>query len=182
MFHSLIIASTEAAGEAASPGLLEALGIDGKLLLEQGLAFLILVAVLAKFVYPALIKAVDARREQIEAGQKEAKEAAEALERAEAKADELLANARKEADDITERSHKETEAMVAAAEEKAKSRADQIVQDARTQLEADVAKARAALKKDTIELVALATEKVVREKLDDRKDAALIKDALGEKS
>lgn len=182
MFHSLIIASTEVAGEATSPGLLEALGIDGKLLLEQGLAFLILVAVLAKFVYPALIKAVDARREQIEAGQKEAKEAAEALERAEAKADELLANARKDADDIIERSRKETEAMVAGAEEKAKIRADQIVQDARTQLEADVAKARAALKKDTVELVALATEKVVREKLDDHKDAVLIKDALGEKS
>jgi F-type H+-transporting ATPase subunit b len=183
MLHSLIIANTETAHEtAASPGLLEALGIDGKLLIEQAIAFLILVAVLAKFVYPALIKAVEARREQIEAGQKEAKEASEALERAEAKVDEMLASARKEADDIIARSHKEAGVMVSEAEEKAKTRADQIVKDARAQLETDVAKARQALKKDTVELVALATEKVVGSKLDDKKDASLIKEALGEKA
>lgn len=179
MLQNLIIASTETAHEAAaSPGLLQALGIDGKLLIEQGLAFLILVAVLGKFVYPALIKAVDARRDQIEAGMKEAKEAAEALSKAEAKVSEMLADARKEADNVIARSHKEAGAMVAEAEEKAKTRADQIIKDAREQLNTDIAKARQALKKDTIELVALATEKIVKEKLDEKKDSRLIADAL----
>lgn len=179
MLHNLIVASTETAHEAAaSPGLLDALGINGKLLIEQAIAFLILVAILGKFVYPALVKAIDARRDQIEAGQKEAKEAAEALEKAEAKVADLLADARKEADEIIARSQKETTAMVAEAEEKAKVRADQIIKDARAQLDTDIAKARQALKKDTIELVALATEKVVKEKLDERKDANLITEAL----
>jgi F-type H+-transporting ATPase subunit b len=179
MLQNLIVASTETAHEAAaSPGLLQALGIDGKLLIEQGLAFLILVAVLGKFVYPALIKAVDNRRDQIEAGMKEAKEAQEALAKAEVKVSALLAEARKEADAVIARSHKEAGAMVAEAEEKAKTRADQIVKDARAQLDTDIAKARQALKKDTIELVALATEKIVKEKLDERKDASLIADAL----
>lgn len=175
---SLIVASET----AASPGLLEALGINGKLLLEQGLAFLILVAVLAKFVYPALIKAIDNRRDQIEAGMKEAKEAGEALERAEAKVADMLAEARKEADGIIARSQKEAAAQVAEAEEKAKARADQIIKEARAQLDTDVAKARQTLKKDTIELVALATEKVVKEKLDPKKDAVLITEALQEKA
>lgn len=179
MLHNLIVASTETAHEAAaSPGLLDALGINGKLLLEQAIAFLILVAILGKFVYPALVKAIDARRDQIEAGQKEAKEAAEALEKAEAKVTDLLADARKEADEIIARSHKETTTMVAEAEEKAKVRAEQIIKDARAQLDTDIAKARQALKKDTIELVALATEKIVKEKLDERKDANLITEAL----
>lgn len=184
MLHSLIVASTAAAEHAegaASPGLLEALGIDTKLLIEQGLAFLILVFVLGKFVYPALIKAIDNRRDQIEAGMKEAKQAEEALEKAEAKVTDLLADARKEADDILARSHKEATAMVADAEEKAKSRADQIVTEARAQLDTEVQKARQALKQDTVKLVALATEKVVRTKLDDKKDAELIKEALSEK-
>lgn len=179
MLHNLIVASTETAHEAAaSPGLLDALGINGKLLIEQAIAFLILVAILGKFVYPALVKAIDARRDQIEAGQKEAKEAAEALEKAEAKVADLLADARKEADEIIARSQKETTTMIAEAEEKAKVRADQIIKDARAQLDTDIAKARQALKKDTIELVALATEKVVKEKLDERKDANLITEAL----
>lgn len=177
MLDSLLIAS--ASGEATeNAGLFNALGLDVKLLITQTLAFLILVAILGKFVYPALIKAIDARREQIEAGQKEAKEASEALAKAEAKVADLLAEARKEADEIIARSHKESGVMVAEAEEKAKTRAEQIVADARAQLDTEVAKARAALKKDTIELVALATEKVVKEKVDAKKDAALITGAL----
>jgi F-type H+-transporting ATPase subunit b len=176
--YSLIVASTE----ASNPGLLQALGIDGKLLLEQTIAFLILVAILAKFVYPALIKAIDNRRDQIEAGMKEAKEASEALEKAEAKVADMLHDARKEADDIIARTHKEAGTMVAEAEDKAKTRAEQIVKDARAQLDTEVSKARQALKKDTIELVALATEKIVKEKLDTKKDAGLITEALQEKA
>jgi F-type H+-transporting ATPase subunit b len=175
--YSLIVAS-----EAASPGLLQALGIDGKLLIEQAIAFLILVAILAKFVYPALVKAIDARRDQIEAGMKEAKEASEALDKAEAKVADMLAEARKEADEIIARTHKESSNMVAEAEDKAKSRAEQIVKDARAQLDTDVAKARQALKRDTIELVAQATEKIVKEKIDTKKDANLITEALQERA
>jgi F-type H+-transporting ATPase subunit b len=176
----LLVASTAAAEESQS--LFSALGIDVKLLVEQAIAFLILVLVLGKFVYPALMKAVDNRREQIEAGMKEAKEAEEALGRAEEKVADLLAEARKEADDMLTRTHQEANVMIADAEDKAKKRAEQIVADARNQLDTDVRKAREALKKDTIELVALATEKVINEKLDDRKDSALIKVALEEKA
>lgn len=171
--HNLIAAATE-----SSPGLFEALGLDVKLLVEQTIAFLILVAILAKFVYPALIKAIDARRDQIEAGMKEAKQAEEALTTAEAKVADMLADARKEADEIIARSHTEATAMVADAEDKAKTRAEQIVADARTQLDAEVRKAREALKSETVQLVALATEKVLDEKLDANKDTNLIKGAL----
>ena len=72
--------------------------------------------------------------------------------------------------------------MITEAEDKAKARAEHVVKDARAQLDVDVRKAREALKKQTVELVALATEKIVKEKLDERKDASLIKDALQEKS
>ena len=175
----LYLATTETAAES-SPGLFQALGIDWKLFVVQGIAFLILVYVLGKLVYPVLIKAVDDRRAAIEAGLKEAKEGQEALEKAEAKVTDLLAQARTEADEILARTHQEAASMVADAESKAKTRAEQIVADARAQLDVDVAKAREALKKDTVELVALATERVINEKLDDRKDADLVKKALAE--
>lgn len=174
--------ATETAHEAGSGNLLQALGIDGKLFVTQGLAFLILVFLLGKFVYPVLVKAIEDRRTAIEASAEEAKQSHAALENAEAKVAGMLADARKEADEIIARSHQEATNMVTDAETKAKTRADQIVENARAQLEADVVKARAALKKDTVELVALATEKVVKEKLDAHRDTALIKDALGEKA
>ncbi|HUS26638.1 MAG TPA: F0F1 ATP synthase subunit B [Nevskiaceae bacterium] len=167
---------------AASPGLIEALGLNLQLFIEQGIAFLILVFVLGKFVYPALIKAIDDRRTAIEAGLQEAKQSQEALEKAEAKVADMLDAARKEADDVIARSQQEAAALVAEAESKAKTRADQIVKDARAQLDVDVSKARDMLKTETVKLVALATEHVVHEKLDDKRDAGLIREALKEQA
>lgn len=171
MHEALTIASSQ-------PNLFQALGIDWKLLVEQAVAFLILVFILAKFVYPALIKAIDGRRAQIEAGLEEAKESQAALERAEAKVAEVLEQARKDADDIIARSHQEATTMVSDAEDKAKQRAEQIVKDAHAQLDTDVAKAREMLKHEVVQLTAQATEHVIGEKLDAKKDEHLIKQAM----
>lgn len=179
-FVTLLAAATEHSEQSA--GLFQALGIDVKLLIEQALAFLILVFLLGKFVYPALIKAVDGRRDAIEAGLKEAKESQEAAEKVQEQVGDLLQQARKDADDILARSHQDAATMLSDAEEKARQRAEQIVTDARAQLAADVRKAREALKTETIQLVAAATEHVIGEKLDERKDAGLIKTALQEKA
>lgn len=170
--HDVIIAST------SQPTIFEALGLNWKLLVEQGIAFLILVWILGKFVYPVLIKAIDTRRDQIEAGMKEAQASQEALENAEQKVADMIAEARKDADDLLARSHQEAGAVIADAEAKAKDRATQIVNDARMQLEADVAKARRTLKTETVQLVAAATERIVHEKIDGKKDAGLIEHAL----
>lgn len=180
IINLMAAATTEHAQESA--GLFQALGIDVKLLIEQALAFLILVFVLGKWVYPALIKAVDNRRDTIEAGLKEAKKSQEAAERAQTQVAELLEQARKEADDVLARTHQEAAAIVNEAEEKAKHRAEQIVADARTQLDVDVRKAREALKTETIKLVATATERIIGERLNEGKDGALIKAALQEKA
>lgn len=169
---------TNFAEAESSGGLLGALGIDGRLFVTQLIAFLVLLAILRKWVFPPIIKAIDKRQETIDATLKEAAEAREALEKAEAKADALLADARKQADDIIGRSQEASAQAVAEAETKAKQRADQIVADARTQLDGDVKKARAALKKDAITLVAAATEQIVGEKVDGAKDRALIEKAL----
>lgn len=176
--HDVLLIVASASTEHANGGLLGALGIDWKLLIEQALAFLVLVAILGKFAYPALIKAVEGRREQIEAGLKEAKESHEVLVKAESKVEDALAQARKDADSIIARSQQEAGSLIAEAEAKAKQRAEQIVTDARAQLDADVRKAREALKQDAVKLVALATEQIIHEKLDDKKDQNLIKDAL----
>ena len=166
MVYTTVIAAAHEAHAAAaesSPSIFEALGIDWKLLVLQGLSFLILVGLLAKFVYPPLVRAIDNRRDQIEAGLKEAKASQEAAERAEAEVAGLLAQARKEADEIIARSHQEAVALTTKAEDKAQQRAEQIVADAREQLSRDVAKARQALKAETVGLIAAATERVIGE-------------------
>lgn len=169
------------AQEAASnPGLLQALGIDGKLLIQQAVAFLILVAILRKWVYPVLIKSIDDRRNAIEEGLQEAKKSQQLLEDTEKKVAGMLKDARSDADDLLKRAQEEAAGIVTGAEGKAKTRAEQIVKDAHTQLQADIAKARQALKRDTIQLVATATERIIHEKVDSAKDTQLIDRALSE--
>jgi F-type H+-transporting ATPase subunit b len=173
------IIATESAGNS---DVLTTLGIDVKLLIFQIIGFAILAWVLAKFVFPVFMRAVDERQRIIETGLKEAAEAHEALENAEMKADDVLTEARKEARALLQRSQEEAANVLLAAEERAKARADQIVADARTTLAVDVRKARETLKKDTISLVALATERIIGEKVDANKDSELIARALAKET
>lgn len=161
---------------------LDTLGIDVKLLIFQIIGFGILVWFMSKYIFPVLIKAIDNRQKTIETGLKEAAEARKALENAETKADDVLAEARKEAEALIQRSQEEAANALLAAEEKAKVRANQIVADARTTLAVDVRKAREALKHDTISLVALATERIIGEKIDTKKDSELIARALAKET
>jgi F-type H+-transporting ATPase subunit b len=155
-----------------------ALGIDWQMLIIQGLAFLILVFVLAKWVFPVLLKTVDARQEAIEAGQKAAEEAEHKAEEAQAEVQKALKEARAEAKDIVTTAKDEATAMIADSEAKAKNRADKIVKDAQDQLEKDVIAARKTLHNDTIELVALATEKVVGKTVNKDVDKKIIASAI----
>lgn len=170
----------EAVTESSGGDLLGALGIDGKLLILQTLAFLVMVWVLAKFVYPYLIKAIENRRETIEDGVKNAKKAEEQLKNVEHKVADIIRSARKEADAMVATGQKEAATIVEAAEEKAIKRAEHIVAEASAQMSNELSAAREALKKETAQLVASATEQVIKQKVDAKSDAQLIAGALKE--
>ena len=92
----------------------------------------------------------------------------------------LLNEARKEANEILATAKLEATEMRTQIEDKAKSTAEKIVADAQAQISKDIEKARRQLHDETLELVALATEKVTRQKLDKKADEALIAQILKE--
>ena len=161
-------------------GLFGALGIDWRLLILQIVAFLIMVWVLGKFVYPWLMKSGDERQANIEAAAKAAKKAEAAAAESQEETASLLAQARKEAADIVATAKLEATNLASATEKKAKATAEKIVADAHDQLEKDVAAAKRDLHNETLELVAMATGKVVGKTHTAKADQALIKDALKE--
>lgn len=161
-------------------GVLSALGIDWTLLLFQIVAFLLLVWLLGKFVYPVFMRIIDEREKKIEASVKAAEVAEQKAESAQEEVEKLLREARKEAKEIVTTAKDEATAMIEASDAKAKSRADKIVRDAQEQLEKDIIAARKALHNDTIELVALATEKVVGNLADAKLDKKVIEAAVKE--
>lgn len=179
-FLTNVTTIAEAANREAGGDLLSALGIDWRLLLIQIAAFLVLVWVLGRFVYPWLMKSVDERQKNIEEAAKAAKKAHESAVEAQSETAELLAEARKEAAAIVETAKLEAAELTSSSETRARTTAEKIVADAHAQIEKDIDKARRELHDETLELVSLATEKVVRGTHTKKADAAVIADALKE--
>lgn len=167
-------------GTSSEGGIFGALGIDITMLVLQAIAFLILVWLLSKFVYPVLIKAVDDRQAKIEESTKAADTAKEMAEDAQQEVTKLLAIARKEAKDIVATAKDEATASIEASDSKAVARAQKIVENAHNQIEKDVIAAKKALHNETIDLVALATEKVLQQKVDNKVDQSLVASAVKE--
>lgn len=170
---------TQFASESAPSGdILATLGIDIKLLVFQIVAFLVLVALLGKFVFPVFVKIIDKRQAAIEESNKAAVEASKHAEKAQQEIGALLKTAREEAAEIVTTAKDEAHDLVARAEEKSKAQAEAIMESAKADIEKQVVAAKKALRSETLQLVALATEKVVGEGVNRISDEALIKKAL----
>ena len=176
MEHILI--QFASAGVAEKQDLFGSLGINWQLLILQTIAFLILLAILKKFVYPPLSSMLDKREDAIRASADAAMEAERHAAEAEARAAELIEEAKKEAAEIVATARDEAAETSDATVKKAENKAEALVNSAREEMAKELAGAKAALKSETIELVALATGKILDEKVDARKDSALIEKAL----
>ena len=163
---------------AASGNIFTSLGIDWQMLVLQLIAFLLLVFGLGKWVYPWLMKSVDDRQKAIEEAAEAANEAKNAAEKAEENMEALLADARKQATDIVNTARLESANALSAAEEKARLTGERIIAEAHQQLEKDITAAQKALQDQTLELVSLATAKVVGKVNSKSFDNALIEEVL----
>ena len=164
--------------EAASG--LASLGLDWRMFLFQLFNFVVVLWLLKKFVYKRLVDTLESRRKIVLESLDNAKEAAAELEKTNEKTVELLDQARSQAADIVALAHKEAAVMVEDAEAKAKKRADHMIEQAESRLQQDIQKARIELRRETLALVATATETVLRQKVDTAADKKLIASALKE--
>lgn len=164
--------------EPASGGVLGALGIDLYMLLFQAIAFLILVWVLGKYVYPVLIKVVDERQAKIEASTAAATEAEKKAVEAKDAVEKMMKQARKDASEIVTTAKEEAAAAFEKAEAKSKARSEQIVADAQAQIDKEIVAAKKDLHNETLELVAQATEQVIGKTVSPKVDNAVISAAI----
>lgn len=168
------------AATEAKPDLFSSIGIDWKLLVLQSIAFLILLLFLKKFVYPSLIAMLDKREKLIEESTKAALEAEKNAAAAEAKTTKLIKQARADADEMLAGAKTEASHMINEAEKKSQRRAEQIVKDAEAEISRSVDIARKTLRRDTLGLVAEATEKVVGKSVTSAVDQKIVAEAVKE--
>lgn len=110
--------------------LVSQLGLDWKLLLSQGVNFLVLLTVLTVFVYKPLAKLMEERRKKIEFGLMGAEEAERRLKEIDRERDEKLAEADKNALKV-----------ISEAEKRGQSRFEEIVGNAEGKAEEVMAEA-----------------------------------------
>ena len=171
--------TTLAASESGGSGL-SALGVDAKAFIIQLITFVLVFFVLKKYAFKPILKILAERRETIEAGVALGEEMRREKSQTEQKMTDMLQEARKGADEIISNANDTGREAIKEAEEKAKLKADSIVEEAHRRIDQDAARVRKQLESELVGLVADATEAVIEEKVDAKKDEALIKRALKE--
>jgi F-type H+-transporting ATPase subunit b len=155
------------------------IAIDGTVIVEL-ITFLIMLAILARWVYPELVRFAEARQraiaEQLKEAEKARVEAEAKLEEAEAK----LVDARKTAQSVIEAAGKSAEHLRQEMRQKAEEESKRTVDAARKEIEAERDRAVRSVRNEVAGLVVSATEKVLGETLDATKHKQLIDRAIEE--
>ena len=158
--------------------LFSSIGINWTLLGLQVVAFLILLYILRRYVYPPLVAMLDKRDEAVKASADAAMEAERHAAEAETRTAELIDEAKKEAAEIVATAHEEATRTAETIHKKAEHRAEALVQSAKEEIAKEIDGAKKAIKSDALELVAMAAGKVAEVKVDAKVDKALIQQAL----
>jgi F-type H+-transporting ATPase subunit b len=153
--------------------------INGTVIVEL-IAFLAMMAVLARWVYPEIVKLAEARQrliaDQLTEAEKSRSDAEARLKEAEAK----LNEARKTAQSMIDAATKSAEQLRQELKEKAEDEAKRLTQAARKEIEAERERAIQTVRNEVAGLVVSATEKVIGETLDEGKHKQLIERAIAE--
>lgn len=133
------------------------------------LFFLVLLFVLGKFAWPAILTAVKARNESIRHALEAAEKAKEEMSQLKADNEKILAEAKQERDALLKEAKAVKDAMIADAKEKAEEEAKKLVLNARESIQAEKAAAINEMKAQMASLSVDIAEKILRAKLEDSK-------------
>lgn len=180
-FHFINIAhAAEAANEVAAPsgGVLGLLGINFKLFIAQLVNFAIVLFILWKWVFTPITKQLQSRTASIEKSLKDAETTEKEKQEFNTWKKQEMAKARTEASGIVSAAAGEAESVKAQILAAAKAEQEKILETTKSQLKIEQEKAVAAVKTEVAGLVVSATEKILKQKLDPKKDKELIDEAL----
>ncbi|EKE19695.1 MAG: hypothetical protein ACD_8C00124G0044 [uncultured bacterium] len=158
--------------------LINALGLNVKILLAQLINFGVLVFVIYKFAYGPIMKVLDERQEKIEKGISNANEAGKKLVQIEEKEKLVLAEAKKEAQEIIKKAQEIAESGKAQIIETTKQEAANIMANTQKKIEQEREKIMGEIKGEISGLILTVTEKIINEKLDNDKDKKLVEDMI----
>lgn len=155
-----------AAGGDSPLSFLSQFGVEWDILVSQGLMFVILAAILYKFVFKPVMKTADARQKEIEQGVEDAKEAQKRLLECERQCSQKIAAAAQEASEIIAKTKIDAKAMLEKAGAEASLKSLEALEKAKSEIASEREKMKSELKAELSALVVKTAESVLKEELD----------------
>ena len=155
--------------------LIETFHIDWRLLIAQIVNFSIVFAVLYWFAFKPLARVMAERTSKIAKGLDDAKKVEEKLALTQEEFNKAMSEAKKQANLILEKAGLEADARKREMIMRAKEEIGQIINQEKQKMQTEKAATLKEIKKEAADLVIATVEKVLGEKMDEKKDKEMIK-------
>ncbi len=143
-------------------------------LIAQAIAFAVLIWFTVKFVWPPLLKAIEARQKEIADGLAAAADGRNALEVAAKKSEVTLTEAKQKASEIIAQAEKRGTQIIEEAKGNAKVEGDRIIAGAKAEIEQEVNRAKEGLRAQVSTLAIAGAEKILRKEIDAKTHSELL--------
>jgi F-type H+-transporting ATPase subunit b len=154
------------------------LTVSGGLMLWTVFIFLLLLAILKKFAWPAILGAVEAREKALERQLAEAARDRELAAALLAEHQKLIAEAKTQAHAVIVEARTVAEKERALAIEKTKQEQEELLARARREIAAERDSALAELRREAVDLSLAAASKLIEKRLDSETDRKLVQEFL----
>lgn len=149
-------------------------------LIGEIITFILFVWFTMKFVWPPLMKVMEARRKQIADGLAAAEQGHNEYELAQHKSKELLTEAKGEASSIIEQAHHRANHIVEEAKSNARDEGDRLMKIAKGDIEQEVNSARDQLLTQVTKISVNAAEKILKREVSTEGNDQLVDEVISE--
>lgn len=155
--------------------LIETFHIDWRLFIAQLINFVIVFSVLYWFAFKPLAKVMAERSDKIAKSMDDAKKVEEKLAETQEEFNKVISEAKKQANSILEKAGSDAEVRRQAELKRAKEEIGAIINQEKQKMQTEKAATLKEIKKEVADLVIIAVEKVIGEKMDEKKDREMLK-------
>lgn len=143
-------------------------------LIAQAVAFALFIWFTVKFIWPPLLRAIEARQKTIADGLAAAEQGRKSLEQSARQAGDEITSARGRASDIVAQAEKRAAQVIEEAKTSAKAEGEREKAAAKAEIQQEVSRAREKLRDEVAALAVAGAEKILRREVDAKAHADLL--------
>ena len=143
-------------------------------LVAQAITFTVFIWVTVKFIWPHMLRAIEARQKTIADGLAAAEEGKRSLEASNKRADEEIKKARERATEVLTQAEKRAAQMIEEAKNAAKEEGSREKAAAKAEIAQEVTRAREQLRDHVASLAVAGAEKILRREVDAKAHGELL--------